>query len=136
MYSKLLDYIIFNMIESKLETEDVQFAYKNSFSTSMCSFLVIETIEYYRSRGSNVFTLLLDATKAFDRVQYSKLFKMLINRGVCMLVVRLQINMYLVNCAVIGWNSDVSSEFEVKNGVKQGGVLSPHFFGIYTPFLI
>ena len=70
------------IIGEKLKTSSFQFAYKTGFSTSLCSFLVAETISYYRSRGSNVYMLSLDATKAFDRVQYSKMFSTLIDRNI------------------------------------------------------
>ena len=73
--SKILDYVLIYQLENKLNTSHYQFAYKSGFSTSLCSFLVAETIQYYRSRGSNVYMLSLDATKAYDRVQYTKLFK-------------------------------------------------------------
>ena len=39
----------------------------------ICSFLVAETIQYYKTNGSDVYMLSLDAYKAFDRVKYSKL---------------------------------------------------------------
>ena len=44
--SKILDYIIIYQIEDKLTTSPYQFAYKTEFSTSLCSFLVAETIQY------------------------------------------------------------------------------------------
>ena len=56
-----------------------------------------ETISYFNSRRSDVHVILLDATKAFDRLKYSKLYKLLYERGVCPLVIRLLINMYKVN---------------------------------------
>ena len=83
------------MIKDKLYTEDVQFAYKNNFSTTMCSFLVIETIQYYKSMGSNVYVSLLDYSKAFDMVKYKKLFDLLLSRKICPLVVRLLFNIYI-----------------------------------------
>ena len=42
--------------------------------TTLCTFMVLETIEYYKSEGSNVYIMLLDASKVFDRVNYVKLF--------------------------------------------------------------
>jgi len=41
--------------------------------------MVLETIEYYKSKGSNVHVMLLDASKVFDKVNYIKLFDNLIN---------------------------------------------------------
>ena len=72
--SKIIDHVLINLIGEKMNTTDYQFAYKAGFSTSLCSFLVAETISYYRSRGSNVYMLSLDASKAFDRVQYSNMY--------------------------------------------------------------
>ena len=60
----------------------------------MCTFMVLETIEYYRNNGGNVHAILLDASKAFDRVNYTKLFEKLIKKGMCPLTARLLLNMY------------------------------------------
>ena len=80
--SKIIDYILLDKVGDKLTTSIYQFAYKEGYSTSLCSFLVAETIQYYKTNGSNVFMLSLDATKAFDLVQYSKLFKLLIDKNI------------------------------------------------------
>ena len=136
IFSKLLDYIILNLIEKNIDSSHLQFAYKKEYSTSLCSFLVVETIQYYRSRGSNVLALLLDATKAFDRVKYSKLFNNLIDRDVCPVIIRLIINMYKLNSAIVNWNGTKSQSFPLTNGVKQGGVISPLLFAVYLDPLL
>ena len=90
--SKLLDHVLIKIIGEKLNTSDYQFAYKAGLSTSLCSFLVAETISYYRTRRSNVYMLSLNATKAFDRVQYSKLFNKLIDKEICPISIRFIMN--------------------------------------------
>lgn len=74
-----------------------------------------ETIQCYQSRGSNVYMLLLDIPKAFDKVGYSKLFKLL-ERIICPLIIRLLLNMYLLSTAAVSWTDVVSHEFDLKNG--------------------
>ena len=83
-----------------------------------------------------VYALLLDATKAFDRVEFTKLFGLLLDRGMDALFVRCLLNMYLNQKLRIRWNNCFSEPFSVKNGVKQGGVISPLLFGIYIDVLI
>ena len=46
--SKIIDYIIIDKVGEKLKTSMYQFAYKENYSTSLCSFLVAETIQYYK----------------------------------------------------------------------------------------
>ncbi|CAL4193528.1 unnamed protein product, partial [Meganyctiphanes norvegica] len=101
------------------------------FSTSMCSFLVSETIQYYKSHGSDVYMLSLDASKAFDRVKYTKLFKLLIERSVCPLVIRFLLNVYIFSSATVKWNNCESEPFSISNGVKQGVIISAPLFAIY-----
>ena len=134
--SKLIDHILINLIGEKMTTSDYQFAYKAGLSTSLCSFLVAETISYYRSKGSNVYMLSLDATKAFDRVQYSKLFKKLIDKEICPLVIRFIMNSYLVSKSLVKWNDTISKPFNLNNGVKQGAVLSAPLFTLYIDDLL
>ena len=98
--------------------------------------MVLETIQYYRSKGSNVHILLLDASKAFDRVNYIKLFEKLLSKGMCPLTVRLLMNMYISQELQVKWNDKISEKFDVANGVRQGGVLSPLLFSIYVDDLL
>ena len=44
--SKLLDIIILNRQKDVLNTSDLQFGFKSKSSTTMCTFMVLETIEY------------------------------------------------------------------------------------------
>ena len=134
--SKIIDYVTISQIEDKLKTSSYQFAYKEGFSTSMCSFLVSETIQYYKSHGSDVYMLSLDASKAFDRVKYTKLFKLLIKRSVCALVIRLLLKVYIFSSATVKWNNCESDSFTISNGVKQGGIISAPLFAIYIDPLL
>ena len=84
-------------IKDKLITTSYQFAYKEGYSTSLCSFLVAETIQYYKSNGSDVYMLSLDASKAFDRVKYSKLFKLLIEKAICSFIIRYLVNIHMIS---------------------------------------
>ena len=134
--SKIIDYILIDKVGDKLTTSMYQFAYKEGYSTSMCSFLVAETIQYYKNNGSTVFMLSLDATKAFDLVQYSKLFKLLIERDICPLLIRFLINVYLSSIAIVKWNGVQSQPYTLGNGVKQGAVISAPLFAVYINPLI
>ena len=85
---------------------------------------------------SNAFVLMLDASKAFDRVNYCKLFRELLKREMSTLVLRLLLFMYTNQTLRVKWGSVMSESFTVMNGVKQGGVLSPVFFAVYTDGLL
>ena len=86
--------------------------------------------------SSTVYCTLLDATKAFDRVEYCWLFRLLLDRGLPPVVVRLLVNLYTNHVTRIAWNGIWSSSFEVLNGVKQGEVLSPILFCVYIDGLL
>ena len=95
-----------------------------------------ETMAYYSSNNSSVFCTFLDATKAFDRVNYCKLLKLLIKRHLPAHVIRLLINMYSNNYVRIAWGGVMSDYFLAVNGVKQGGVLSPVLYCVYIDDLL
>ena len=102
----------------------------------MCSTLLVETVEYYVSNNSTVYVLLIDASKAFDRLCHSKLFEVLETYNVCPLVRRLLYNIYSRSEMHVQWNSTQPPPFSLNNGVKQGGVLSPILFSIYIDSLL
>ncbi len=94
IFGKLLDFIILIKEENNLCTIDLQFSFKTGSSTSLCSSMVQETMSYYVHNGTNNYGLLLDASKAFDRVSYCKLFRLLLDRGFCPMYSMLLLNMY------------------------------------------
>jgi hypothetical protein len=79
---------------------------------------------------------MLDATKAFDRVEYCKLFRQLMLRKIPPIIIRLLLNMYVNHTTHVAWNGIFSERFSVRNGVKQGGILSPVLFCIYFDGLL
>ena len=59
--------------------------------------MVNETIQYYTENGGNpVYLLLLDATKAFDKVSYKVLFDVLLDKKVCPKIINLLYYMYTI----------------------------------------
>ena len=136
LLGKLLDLIIIFEEGEKLETDNLQFGYKQGVSTTMCTSILRETVSHYTTKGTNVYGLMLDATKAFDRVNYCKLFKILLLRDVNPLICRLLLNMYTNQALRVRWCNIFSDKFNVSNGVKQGGILSPILFAIYMDGLI
>ena len=86
--------------------------------------MVLETIEYYKSKGSNVHVMLLDASKAFDRVYYIKLFDKLLHKGMCPITVRLLLSMYTNQKLQVKWNNHLTQKLEVTNGVGLPSALS------------
>ena len=51
LFGKIIDYIFINFFKNIFRSSDYQFAYKKDFSTTLCSFIMTETIQYYRQRN-------------------------------------------------------------------------------------
>ena len=134
--AKLFDKIILHKYSDVFTTSDMQFGFKEHSSTTKCTFALTETVNYFRKNKSNVYVMLLDATKAFDKVNYAKLFYQLIDRGHNPFIIRCLLYMYTHQCLNVSWNNSQSKYFSTTNGVKQGGVLSPILFSLYIDELL
>ena len=134
--SKLLDIVLLNNNRTPLKCSEMQYGFRQKHSTVQCTFVLNETVEYYVSNRGSVHVMLLDASKAFDRAEYCKLFNVLRAKGLCPLVIRLLINMYVNQRIRVKWNNDTSDWIHVLNGVKQGGIASPILFTNYVDGLL
>ena len=133
---KVLDNLILLKYHDVFSTSDMQFGFKKSHGTTQCTFVVNEIIQYYQNNDTNVYVTLLDASQAFDRVNYVKLFRLLFKRQLCPLILRFLIIFYTNQNIRIQWGSSMSMLCSVSNGVKQGGVLSPILFTVYIDELL
>ena len=121
----MFDVIILKQNAHIFATDELQLGFKPNHSTTQCMFALNEIVQYYINNKCTFYVLMLDCSKALDRVNYIKLFSIFIDKGLCPPVIRVLINLYTNQCMRIKWGSYFSDTFNVFNGVKQGGVLSP-----------
>ena len=134
--SKVLELILVERLQPFLNTSDAQFGFKPGHSTTLATFVLKETIDFYTKQGSPVYVCFLDASKAFDRICHSKLFQILSERGVPKTYLKLLIHWYRFQKMGVKWADKTSHSFSVANGVRQGGNLSPLLFNVYMDDLL
>jgi len=102
-----------------MKTNEFQFGFQEGSSTSLCSWLVFETIDSYLRNGSKVYGCLLDCSKAFDTVKHSKLFLKLKAAKEPSIIIRLLMTIYKKQTAKVNLEGSESEEFEIKNGAQR-----------------
>ena len=123
--------MILTKIEEQLYTTDNQFGFKSKLGTDMCIFTLKTIIDFYNSKGSQVYVCFLDSSKAFDRINHWSLFKKLINRNINSFILKMLFYWYSHQRFCVRWCSSLSPFFNACNGVRQGGICSPYFFNVY-----
>ena len=129
---KIFDICLLLLVGQQLSNDDSQLGFQENCSTLQCTWAVQETISYFIRNYSDVFCCLLDFTKAFDKVNFEKLFRKLIDGGLSMIFIRLILVMYEKQTANVRWNGTKSKSFPISNGVKQGAVLSAILYCFYV----
>ena len=129
--TKVIERIILHKFSDYFISSAHQFGFKAGLSTDICIYTLKEIVDFYLSSSSPVYICFMDASKAFDKVCHWTLFKKLIERGLPALITRLLIYWYSSQTVYIRWANSTSFHFEVSNGVRQGGVLSPVLFNVY-----
>ena len=134
--AKLFDLIFIDKQKDLMTTDSLQFGFKQKRSTSLCSSILLGIVDKFVAEGSSAYVVLLDMSKAFDRVNFCQLFWTMLQRKMDPIFIRCLMNMYLNQKLRIKWDDHFSNFFSVSNGVKQGGVLSPLLFCIYVDNLL
>ena len=137
VFTKVLEYLILAKCPEIAASHHLQFGYKDLSSTLHAEFLIKETIQYYNKNGSSVYVCGLDAEKAFDSCNWDILFeKLYYDKKLPLAVVNVVKSLYVNGSACVKYNGEMSYEFSLSQGVRQGSVLSPHLYNIYTEDLL
>ena len=84
--STLFESVITCHFENKVEVDKYQFGFKPGHSTSLCTSLFKQTVDYYKN---HVFVCFVDFHKAFDSVNYWKLFNKLLDDNINSNIIKL-----------------------------------------------
>ena len=136
IFLQVFENLLLNKFGHYLATDDLQFGYKPSHSTSHAVFVLREVINYFTKHGSNVIVSFLDCSKAFDTISHYGLFIKLIERKVPLCFLNIMIYWYINMQTRCFWRDAYSDYFNVVSGTKQGGVLSPRLFSMYMDDLV
>jgi hypothetical protein len=138
--SKILLKILTKRLEGKVEAiqfiGDDQFGFRKGRGTRE-AIAVLRTLgERSLQHGKDIFVCFVDYEKAFDRVNWSKLMKILERIGVDEKDRQLIRHLYLSQSVVVRVNGGNSEPGLLGRGVRQGCPLSPLLFNIYIQQMI
>ena len=131
LFSQLFEHAIALKISHLLWMDDLQFGFKPKHSTTHALYALNRTVEYFTSRGSNVFVTFLDCSKAFDKISHKGLFLKLMERRVPLCFINIFIYWLSNLSSRCRWHATLSEPYSIRSGVKQGGILSPALFTLY-----
>ena len=133
---KLFDRVIRILWGHLLSSGSLQMGYKKQSSTAQCSYVMMETVTHFLNNGSNPILVALDMSSAFDKCRFDLLFSKLEAR-LPAIVIRALIFIYEKQLAWVRWgNQTKSGIFNIRNGTRQGSVLSPTLFSVYVQDLL
>jgi len=134
--SKIFEHCVLARYSKFLTTSSNQFGFKKNSSCSHAIYSVRKVVEHYAASGSTVNVCLLDLSKAFDKIDHSALYLKLMNRSIPVQILKVLENWFSSCLSCVKWGSVMSHFYQLKAGVRQGGVLSPILFGIYIDVLV
>ena len=84
----------------------------------------------------NIYFCFIDYTKAFDCVDYNKLWKILKEMGIPYHLTCLLRNLYAGQEATVRTGHGTTDWFQIRKGVCQGCILSPCLFNFYEEYIM
>ena len=129
---KLFETVILNRLEElNKDQSQLQFGFTKGLSPTMASLILSEGILDSIQKGEPLYIAALDTQKAFDVVSHPILMKMLYLQGINNHLWQVIRSMYSGLTARVKWEGEFSPTFSVLQGVRQGGILSTHFYKAY-----
>ena len=93
-------------------------------------------IKKAREFQKNIYFCFIDYAKAFDCVDYNKLWKILQEMGIPDHLTCLLRNQYAGQEATVRTGHEIIDWFQIGKGVHQGCILSPSLFNLYAEYIM
>ncbi|GFN99673.1 serine/threonine-protein phosphatase 6 regulatory ankyrin repeat subunit b [Plakobranchus ocellatus] len=136
--TKLLLRIIMMRVRNKIKPEipEEQCGFVEGKGTTNAIYILRTLIERALEVQKDVYLCFIDYTKAFDRVRHDEIIKQLTQLKIDGKDFRIIKNMYWDQKAAMRVEGEVSKFQNIKRGVRQGCVLSPDLFSLYSEIIM
>ena len=134
---KLLLTIILKRVKEKINVEvsGNQAGFRQGCGTREAIFSLKIISEKYIEMGKNIYACFIDYSKAFDTVNHEKLIECLKKVDIDENDIALLSNLYWEQLTKVRIDNTLTNPVKIKRGVRQGCVLSPSLFNLYTEFI-
>ena len=131
---KLLLTVILKRITDKIDIEVgcEQAVFRKNSGTREAIFCLKVITEKYLEMGKKLYACFIDYSKAFDTVNHEQLISSLSGTEVDDNDIAVIAHLYWQQITRIRKGSDLTEPVQIKRGVRQGCVLSPVIFNLYT----
>ena len=116
-------------------SNELQFGFKPASSTTLCTGVLKAVVNCYLNKGSKVYACLIDAPRPLI-LSITVLFTKPLERKMPKPLVLFLLRCYKTQQLSVCWMGRTCERFEVANGMRQGGVLSPVLFAVYLDSLL
>jgi hypothetical protein len=138
-FNKIFERLVLNRLQNKIRCRPhpLQGAYQAERDALTTSFVIDESTKHCCEENDKVFACYVDVSKAFDKVWINgMLFKLYHNvniRGKCWRLIK---GWYSDMEEYVFYNGKRSRQYNILQGVRQGGVLSPWLFLLFIDDMI
>ena len=74
-------FYLYTVVTSYLNSDPLQFGFKKDSGCNYALFTFSESVKFYNKRGNKAYCVILDASKAFDKVLINGMIAKLIKKG-------------------------------------------------------
>ena len=118
------------------ELPDVQAGFRKGRGTRDQIANICWINEKAREFQKNIYFCFIDYAKAFDCVDYNKLWKILQEMGIPDHLTCLLTNLYAGQETTVRTGHETTDWFQIRKGVRQGCILSPCLFNLYAEYIL
>ena len=130
--AKLFESVLLPRLSQSFDQSSLQFGFTKGLSPVMSALIVSEArAEVKMNSCAPLFLVTLDSRKAFDVVNHiiilDKLYETRIHPTICTVIK----DLYTELSSKVKWLGELSEQFEILQGVRQGAILSPFLYKTY-----
>ena len=124
-----------NKTKIDVEISETQSGFRKGRGTREGIFNLRTINERYLEKGKDDYVCFIDYEKAFDRVNHEKLCEVLKSTGIDGKDIRIIARLHWEQLAVVRTEKGNSKNITIKRGTRQGCVLSPYLFNLFTEMI-